>query len=157
MGLRFGYLIARHLVAGVALLGRSDSAKDVEILVLRHQLAVLLRQVGRPRLSWTDRAVIAALAMRLPPARRLGMIVTPATILRWHRRLVARRWTTTSHTTPHRRPGRPAGAVGVRVLVKRLAVENPSWGYRRIHGELRTLNTTALVRPRSGRSYEPTV
>ncbi len=133
MRLRFGYLLARHLLAGLALLGRSASAKDVEILVLRHQLGVLRRQVGRPRLSWTDRAVIAALATRLPPARRLGMIVTPATILRWHRRLVARRWATPS------RPGRPAVPVGVRALVKQLAVENPDWGYRRIHGELRTL------------------
>jgi putative transposase len=129
--LRFGYLVARQLVAGLALLGRSDSAKEVEILVLRHQLGVLLRQVGRPRLSWADRAVMVALAMRLPPARRLGMIVTPATILRWHRRLVARRWTTTPN-----RPGRPPVPAGVRTLVKRLAVENPSWGYRRIHGEL---------------------
>lgn len=130
MGLRFGYLLARHLVAGLALLGRSESAKDVEILVLRHQLGVLRRQVGRARLSWTDRVVIAALAMRLPPARRLGMIVTPATILRWHRRLIARHWTTPS------RPGRPPIPAGVRALVKRLALENPDWGYRRIHGEL---------------------
>jgi putative transposase len=135
MGLRFGYLIARRLIAGLVLLSRSDSAKNAEILVLRHQLAVLLRQGGRPRLSWSDRAVITVLALRLPPAGRVGMIVTPGTILRWHRRLVARRWT----TSPHRRPGRPAVAVGVRALVKRLAVENPSWGYRRIHGELRTL------------------
>ncbi|MFN8079898.1 MAG: integrase core domain-containing protein [Kineosporiaceae bacterium] len=133
MRLRFAYLIARHLVAGLVQLGRSESAKDIEILVLRHQLGVLLRQVGRPRLSWTDRTVIAVLAMRLPSARRLGMVVTPATILRWHRRLVAQRWTTSS------RPGRPPVPAGVRALVKRLAVENPDWGYRRIHGELRAL------------------
>lgn len=133
--MRFGYLIARGLLAGLALLGRSDAAKDAEILVLRHQLSVLHRQVGRPRLSWSDRAVIAVLAVRLPPRRRFGMIVTPGTILRWHRRLVARRWT----TTPHRRPGRPAVAGGLRALVKRLATENPGWGYRRIHGELLAL------------------
>ena len=101
MGLRFGYVMARRLLGGLALLSRSDAAKEVEILVLRHQLALLQRQVGRPRLTWSDRAVIAVLALRLPPARRVGMIVTPGTILRWHRRLVARRWTTTA-----RAPGR---------------------------------------------------
>src|SRR5664279_4105209 len=103
MGLRLGYLIARRLVGGLALLARSDAAKDAEILVLRHQLAVLQRQVGRPWLSWADRAIIAALALRLPPARRLGMLVTPGTILGWHRRLVTRRW-----TTPATRVGRPS-------------------------------------------------
>jgi putative transposase len=76
--------------------------------------------------------VTAALALRLPPARRIGLLVTPGTILGWHRRLVARRWTT---STP-RRPGRPSVQAGVRALVKRLAVDNPGWGYRRIHGEL---------------------
>jgi putative transposase len=86
MGLRLGYLIACRLAGGLGLLARSDGAKDAEILVLRHQLAVLYRQVGRPRLSWADRAIIAALALRLPPARQL---VTPGTILASHRRLVA--------------------------------------------------------------------
>ena len=127
-----GYLIARRLVGGLALLSRSDAAQDAEILVLRHQLAVLQRQVGRPRLTWPDRAIIAALTLRLPPARRLGMLVTPGTILGWHRRLVTRRWTTTA-TRP---PGRPSTPTGLRALVKRLASENPTWGYRRIHGEL---------------------
>jgi putative transposase len=122
----------RQLVGGLALLARSDAAKDAEILVLRHQLAVLHRQVGRPRLTWADRAIIAVLALRLPPARRLGMLVTPGTILGWHRRLVTRRWTTTAN----RPPGRPSTPTGLRVLVKRLATENPTWGYRRIHGEL---------------------
>ena len=114
------------------LLGRSEAAKDAEILLLRHQLAVLHRQSGRPQLTWADRVVIAALALRLPPARRVGLLVTPRTILRWHRRLVAWRWTTTTE----RRLGRPPIPAGVRTLVKLLAVENPSWGYRRIHGEL---------------------
>jgi hypothetical protein len=132
MGLRLGYLIARRLVGGLALLARSDAAKDAEILVLRHQLAVLHRQVGRPSLTWADRAIIAALALRLPPARRLGMLVTPGTILGWHRRLIARRWTTTAN----RPPGRPSTPGVLRTLVKRLASENPDWGYRRIHGEL---------------------
>jgi putative transposase len=82
-------------------------------------------------MSWTDRAVIAGLARLLPARRRLGLLVTPSTILRWHRQLIARRW-----TTPHTRPGRPAIPAGVRALVVRLATENPTWGYRRIHGEL---------------------
>jgi putative transposase len=82
MGLRFAYVMTRRLVGGLALLSRSDAAKEVEILVLRHQLALMQRQVGRPRLTWSDRAVIAVLALRLPPARRVGMIVTPGTILR---------------------------------------------------------------------------
>jgi hypothetical protein len=120
------------LVGGLVLLSRSEAAKDAEILLLRHQLAVLRRQAGRPRLTWADRVVMSALALRLPPARRAGLLVTPGTILRWHRRLVARRWTTTGR----RRPGRPSIPAGVRALVRRLAVENPSWGYRRIHGEL---------------------
>ncbi len=135
MGLRLGYLLARGLVGGLVLLARSDAAKDTEILVLRHQLAVLQRQLGRPRLTWADRAIIAALALRLPPARRLGMLVTPGTILGWHRRLVARRWTTTAR----RPPGRPSTPTGLRALIKRLARENPTWGYRRIHGELARL------------------
>ena len=130
--LRLAYVIARRLVGGLVLLARSDAAKEVEILLLRHQLAVLQRQARRPRLTWTDRVVMTALALRLPPVRRVGLLVTPGTILGWHRRLVARRWTTPGR----RRPGRPSIPTGVRALVKRLAVENPDWGYRRIHGEL---------------------
>src|SRR5450755_1105934 len=92
--LRLAYVIARRLVGGLALLARSDAANQVEILLLRHQLAVLQRQTRRPRLTWADRVVMAALALRLPPARRVGLLVTPGTVLGWHRRLVARRWTT---------------------------------------------------------------
>jgi hypothetical protein len=113
------------------LLARTDAAKDIEILVLRHQLAVLHRKTPRPRMSWGDRAFIAALVRRLPRHRRIGLFVTPATILRWHRRLVARHW-----TTHHRQPGRPAIPAGLRTLAVRLATENPTWGYRRVHGEL---------------------
>jgi transposase InsO family protein len=131
---RLAYVIARRLVGGLVLLARSQTAKEVEILLLRHQLAVLQRQAPRPRLTWADRVVMTALALRMPPARRVGLLVTPETILGWHRRLVARRW-----TTPGRRPGRPSIPTGVRALVKRLAVENPDWGYRRIHGELASL------------------
>jgi putative transposase len=82
-------------------------------------------------MSWTDRAVIAALTRLLPARRRLGLLVTPSTILRWHRQLIARRW-----TTQPARPGRPAIPAGLRALVIRLATENSTWGYRRIHGEL---------------------
>jgi transposase InsO family protein len=92
---------------------------------------VLQRRTPRPPTSWTDRAVIAALTRLLPTRRRLGLLVTPSTILRWHRRLVSRRW-----TTKPVRAGRPAIPAGVRALILRLASENPIWGYRRVHGEL---------------------
>jgi putative transposase len=122
------YRMFTQLLSWMALCARSDTSKDVEILVLRHQLAVLQRRTPRPRLQWIDRAVIAALARLLPTRRRRGLLITPATILRWHRQLVTNRW-----TTPHARPAIPAG---LRRLVLRLATENPTWGYRRLHGEL---------------------
>ena len=131
MALRLIYQMFAKLLDWIVLRTRSDNTKEIEILVLRHQLAVLQRRTPRPRTTWTDRALIAALTRLRPKPRRLGLLVTPATILRWHRQLVARRWTTTPA-----RPGRPAIPAGLRALVLRLATENPTWGYRRIHGEL---------------------
>jgi transposase InsO family protein len=125
-------MIFRQLMAWLGLLARSSRSKNVEILVLRHEVAVLRRQVRRPRLSWADRAVFAALTGLLSNAYRLHRIVTPGTIMRWHRDLVMRRW-----TQPRRcRTGGRCTAPELRRLVLRLASENSSWGYRRIQGEL---------------------
>ena len=131
MALRLIYQMLSKLLSWIVLRSRSDTSKEIELLVLRHQLAVLRRQTRRPRLTWADRALIAALTRLLPTPQRLGLLITPATILRWHRQLVARRW-----TTQPARPGRPAIPAGVRALVVRLATENTTWGYRRVHGEL---------------------
>ena len=131
MALKLTYLMFSKLLDWMVLHARSDTIKEIEILVLRHQLAVLQRRTPRPRMSWTDRALIASLGRLLPVRRRRGLLVTPSTNLRWHRQLVTRRWIT--HPA---RPGRPAIATGVRALAIRLAMENPTWGYRRIHGEL---------------------
>ena len=132
MTLRLLYLVFRQLIAWLGLLVRSSRSKNVEILVLRHEVAVLRRQVSRPRLSWADRAVFAALIRLLSQAGRVHRIVTPATVLRWHRDLVTRRWT----QPRRRRTGGRSTASELRQLVLRLASENPTWGYRRIHGEL---------------------
>ncbi len=136
MCLRLVYLFVTRLFAWLHLSGREESWKSAEILLLRHQLVVLQRQVeARPTLTWADRAVIAALLEVIPRARRAGLrlIVTPETVLRWHRDIVRRRWAAKS---AHARPGRPPIHRNVRGLVLRLARENPAWGYRRIHGEL---------------------
>jgi putative transposase len=134
MALTFLYLMTRRLVG--MLLGslRSEHAKDVEIAVLRHQLQVLRRQVKRPEFRPADRAVLAALSGALPRRRWSSFLVTPDTILRWHRRLVTRKWT---HASPG--GGRPPLADHVVALILRLARENPRWGYRRIQGELKKL------------------
>ena len=131
MALQLIYLVFSKLLSWMVLRTRSDTTKEIEILVLRHQLAVLQRRTPRPRISWPDRALIAALTRLLPTRRRLGLLVTPATILRWHQRLVSRHW-----TTQPARSGRPAIPAGLRALAVRLATENPTWGYRRVHGEL---------------------
>jgi hypothetical protein len=130
MTLRLLYLLFCQVLRWLALLAHSSAVKDAELLMLRHEVAVLRRQVARPRVDWADRAVLAGLARLLPRPAWQGLIVQPTTLLRWHRDLVRRRW-----TYPHRR-GRPRAAAELRGLVLRLARENPTWGYRRIHGEL---------------------
>jgi transposase len=130
--LSFLYWSLRRLLALAVMRCRSEREKEIEILLLRHQLRVLERQVARPQPSQVDRALLVALGLALPRhAWKRSLFVTPGTLLRWHRQLVSRRW-----TYPHRRPGRPATATGIRELVVRLARENPGWGYRRIQGEL---------------------
>jgi putative transposase len=130
--LSFVYWSLRRIVELLMLRRRSEREKEIEILLLRHQLRVLRRQVARPELTQADRALLAAFGRVLPRrALRTSLFVTPATLLRWHRELVARRW-----TYQHRRRGRPPTPAEVRELVVQLARENPGWGYRRIQGEL---------------------
>jgi hypothetical protein len=134
MLLSFAYLALSAVLRLLVQSGGSELAKDVELLVLRHQLVVLRRQERRVSLRPADRALIAALARVLPQRRRHGLIVTPQTLLRWHRELVRRKW-----AQPRRSLGRPAVDERIRQLILRFARENPRWGYQRIAGELQKL------------------
>ena len=133
MSLRLLYLIFVRVAGWLVLLARSTASKDAELLVLRHEVAVLRRGNPRPRLDWADRAVLAALIRLLSKTVKDHRLVTPGTVLRWHRRLAARKWTYPDRT------GRPPVPKEVAALVERLARDNASWGYQRIQGELRTL------------------
>jgi putative transposase len=130
---KLAYLTFCRPVQLLALLAHGDAAKELEILVLRHQLAVLRRQIPRPKLEHTDRALLAAISRVLPRSRWSCFLVRPETLLRWHRRLVAGAW-----TYPHQ-PGRPPLDEGIQQLIIRLARENPRWGYQRSNGELQQL------------------
>ncbi|MGX1668066.1 integrase core domain-containing protein [Streptomyces sp. NPDC055400] len=138
MLLRLPYLALTSVFTLIRLLPMGDRHKDAEILALRHQLAVLQRQIDKPKLTWPDRALLAALLHRLPRGQlhRLQLIVSPDTLLRWHRDLLRRRHAKASRP---KRPGPPRTVRSVRTLVLRLASENRNWGYRRIHGELAAL------------------
>ena len=137
--LKIVYLLTCRVFALAVLAFRGDRAKDAELLVLRHENAVLRRHVGRVRYDPADRVWLAALARLLPRRRWTGVFpVTPATLLAWHRKLAGSKY----DTSKRRKPGRPPTDPGVGRLVVRLAKENPLWGHRRIHGELTKLGVT---------------
>jgi putative transposase len=130
------YVLAGRLLALIVARGRGEASKDVELILLRHEISVLRRQTPRPRLEPADRLVMTAFARHLPGPLRQCRLVSPGTLLRWHRELLARKWTYPRNPTA---PGRPPTRAEIRALVLRFARENPTWGHRRIHGELATL------------------
>jgi transposase InsO family protein len=133
-------MVVCRLLELIVLVARGDRAKELEILVLRHERSILRRQARQPRFEVHDRVLLAAFGRMLPRRSWNAFLVRPETLLHWHRRLVARRW-----TYPHRRPGRPPITTEVRELILCLARENPSWGYQRIVGELRKLGSGVSV------------
>ena len=130
MPVRLLYLTTIRIFGWLVLLGRSQASKDAEIMVLRHEVMVLRRQVTRPRPDWAGRAILSALARLLPTTLLGSRLVTPGTLLAWHRRVLTRKWT---YPGPR---GRPPAGQEIRDLALRIAAENPAWGYRRVHGEL---------------------
>src|SRR5216684_7937822 len=139
MCLRFVFLLITRVITWLRLSRCEEAWKTSEILILRHQLSVMQRgQPRRPKLNWADRALLAILLSVIPKARRQGLrlLVTPDTVLRWHRGIARRRWAARSRRG---KTGRPATRQNVKALILRLARENPGWGYRRIHGELADL------------------
>ena len=157
MSVRLLYRRLGRLGGWLVLVSRSTASKDAELLVLRHEVAVLRRTRPRPRLDWAGRAVLTGLIRLLPRGMQMWRLVTPGTVLRWHRRLVTRKWTYPNRTR------RPPVSAQIAVLIEWLATENHGWGYQSIHGELlklghrvgasticRVLNALKIPQPRSG-------